>query len=322
MINIDNEFIEKARAYYNEIYTKEYGIYIYVPMAESVNLSIPVTVSCSYNKCLYCDLNHGLKFKILKLEEIEDKLKKLVFINKYNRRDIEKIVLIGGNPFVLSTNYLIEISKLIESYFPKIKYISSFARADDILNKTVDDLELLKKYKYNNLSIGIESGSDIVLNFHKKGVNSIDNLNAMKKLEEAYMDYSIYIMLGLGGVENSKIHALETAKLLNKVHSFELTVVNLVLFANAPLAEKVRTREFKRLSPIESLEEEYLLLKNLNMKNTIFNGTHKNNIIPIKGRLPEHKDMMLKKISKNIEILKDNDLGKYEHRRWNKWSTE
>lgn len=318
---VDKNFIEKARQYNNEIYG-EYGIYIYVPMPEASNLFVPTTMGCSYNKCLYCDLNNGIDFKILKLEKIEENLKKLKFINQYNRKDIEKIILVGGNPFVLNTEYLIEISKLIEIYFPKIQYISSFARAEDILNKTLEDLKLLKQYKYNNLSIGIESGSDIVLKFQQKGSDSNDNYNAMKKLELADINYSAYIMLGLGGVENSHIHAIETAKLLNRVHPFELTVVNLVLFANAPLAEKVRKREFKRLSPLEFLKEEYLLLENLYMENVVFNATHKNNIIPIKGKLPEHKDMMLKEIEKNIELFKDKDLGKYEHKRWNKWSLE
>lgn len=301
----NNDFIDKAKKYMNDVYSV-YDDKIYVPMPESRDLFLPVTVGCTYNKCLYCGLNKNISFKKLNLNEIEENLEKLKYINKNNRRKIDKVVLLGGNPFVLKTKFLVEISNLIFKYFPHVEYISSFTRADDILRKTQKELMLLRENKYNNLSIGVESGSDVVLELQKKGVSSKDNLKAMKKLQEASIDYSTYIMLGLGGIKYSKLNAEETAKLLNKVRPFEIIVVNLVYFPNAPLLELVRSKEFKRLSPIQSLEEEYLLLSNLKIDNTIFNGTHKNNIIPIKGRLQEHKKILLKEISNSILEYKNN----------------
>lgn len=273
-------------------------------MPESRDLFLPVTVGCTYNKCLYCGLNKNIPFKKLSLNEIEDNFKKLKYINQNNRRKINKIILLGGNPFVLKTEFLIEISKMVLKYFPYVEYISSFTIADDILLKSLDELILLRENKYNNLSIGVESGSDVVLELQKKGVSSKENLQAMKKLEDAMIDYSVYIMIGLGGDKYSKLNAIETAKLLNKVKPFEIVIVNLVYFPNAPLIELVKNKEFKRLSPLQSLEEEYLLLSNLNMDNTLFNATYKNNIIPLKGRLQEHKDILLKRILNNIDEYK------------------
>ncbi|HHX69769.1 MAG: radical SAM protein [Miniphocaeibacter sp.] len=296
----NREFIKRAKKYLEEIY-KPYNNKIYVPMPETRNLFLPVTIGCSYNKCLYCGLNKNIRFEKISLEEIEENLKKLQFITQYNRRKVEKFNLLGGNPLVLETEYLVEISRLIRKYFPKVKYISSFSRVDDILRKSHEELVLLKESKFNRLSLGIESGSDKILEFQRKGVTSKDNLAAMRKLEKVKLDYSAYIILGFGGVEYSRENAIETARLLNKVHPFELVVVNLVYFPNAPLLEKVRTGEFKRLSPLQSLEEEYLLLYKLEMENVVFNATHKNNTIAIKGKLPEHKNIMLKEIEKNIK---------------------
>lgn len=298
---MDNtEFIKKAKKYIEEIY-KPYNNKIYVPMPETRNLFLPVTIGCTYNKCLYCGLNKNIIFKKISLEDIEENLKKLQFITQYNRRKVERFNLLGGNPLVLKTDYLVEIARLIIKYFPEVKYISSFSRVDDILRKSYDELVLLRENKYNRLSLGIESGSDKILDFQKKGVTFKDNLAAMKKLEKVKMDYSAYIILGFGGVKYSRENALETARLLNKVHPFELVVVNLVYFPNAPLLDKVKTGEFKRLSPLQSLEEEYLLLSKLEMENVVFNATHKNNIIAVKGKLPEHKNIMLKKIRENIK---------------------
>lgn len=301
----NNNFIYKVKKYINDVYSI-YDDKIYVPMPESRDLFLPVTIGCTYNKCIYCGLNKDIPFRKLNLKEIEENLKKLKFINQNNRKKINKVVLLGGNPFVLKTEFLIEISKLTLQYFPNVEYISSFTRADDILRKTIKELILLRENKYNNLSIGVESGSDKILELQKKGVSSKDNLNAMMKLQEAGIDYSTYIMLGLGGIKYSKLNAEETAKLLNKVKPFEIIVVNLVYFPNAPILELVKNKEFKRLSPLQSLEEEYLLLSNLNIENTIFNATHKNNTIPTKGKLQDHKDILLKEISKNIRKLKSN----------------
>ena len=52
----DAERIQTIRRLKEEIYG-EYGFFYYVPMAESYTVQIPVTVSCSYRRCLYCDLS-------------------------------------------------------------------------------------------------------------------------------------------------------------------------------------------------------------------------------------------------------------------------
>ena len=108
-----------------------------------------------------------------------------------------KKVLAGGNPFCLDATILIEIIALIKAYFPHVKNISSFARVDDILRKSKDELLELKKQGMGELSIGVESGNDEVLVFHQKGVTSEDNYQALMKLEECNISYSTYIMLAL-----------------------------------------------------------------------------------------------------------------------------
>ena len=108
---------------FDEVY-KEYGQNFYVPMTQGYSVAVPVTVGCSWDKCLYCDLNHENKFQFLGLEEINKKLKALKSYYSNRRRPVEKVVLAGGNPFCLDTNILIEIIGLIKAYFPHVKNIS------------------------------------------------------------------------------------------------------------------------------------------------------------------------------------------------------
>ncbi|TJX14920.1 radical SAM protein [Tissierella creatinini] len=300
----------------------EYGGYFYVPMTQAFSLAIPVTIGCSWNKCLYCDLNHDNKFRKLALEEIKSHILRLKELNASRRSPVEKVVLAGGNPFCLDTPSLINIIKLVKEHFPEVKNISSFARADDVLRKSDDELLELKSNSMGELSLGIESGNDEILAFHNKGVTVEENNKAMAKLEELNIGYSTYIMLGLGGKTWSKKSATDTGKMLSNFNPQVITLVSLVLFKDAKLIEKVKTREFIKLKPLEYILEERLLLENLNMRNTIFNGTHKTNTLILKGKLPEHKELLLKRIDEFLESNDDRDLRDFEKHKWRRWSIE
>ena len=313
----DNERAHITREYVREIYSP-YGWAYYIPMAEAYNVQLPVTVGCSWNKCLYCGLNGSLTFRELGLEEISESIKKLRYVHAKPSR---RFLLAGGNPFVLETQKLIDIASLIHESFPECEYISCFSRADDVTRKTDSELQALRAAGYDRLCLGIESGSDEVLAFHNKGVTSARSLEAMNMLKDAGMKYSAYIMLGLGGRDMSDAHVEGTAKLLNMSGPFELTVVTLVIFKGAGLAEKVRTHEFRRMHPLEALKEGRRLLFLLDIP-TVWNATHKTNLFPIKGRLPEHKELLLRRIDDELAKIAAGDLKQYEMKRWRKWGTE
>lgn len=305
----------------NEVY-KEYGEYFYVPMTQGYSVAVPVTLGCSWDKCLYCDLNQGNRFKFFGLEEIENRLKILKRFYSNRRRPVERVVMAGGNPFCLDTDILIEIIHLIKNYFPQVKNISSFARADDILKKSKDELLELKRLGMGELSIGVESGNDEILAFHNKGITREENYRALIKLEECGISYSTYIMLGLGGKRLSKENATDTASLLSMVNPEVIIVVTLVVFKNAKLVEKIRNGEFERLSVLDSIKEEKVLLENLDMKNTIFNASHKTNALILKGKLPEQKDILLNKINKALDEYDQRRMRNKEIYRWRNWSLE
>ncbi len=311
------ERAEKILRFKREIYG-EYGFYYYVPMPEAYTVQIPVTVSCSYGRCLFCDLNQGMKFRVLSLEEIEENIKKLRCIHD---KPSKRFLLAGGNPFVLDSEKLLRISDMIRRYFPECEYISCFSRADDITRKSQSELTRLHDAGYDRLCIGIESGSDEVLKFQNKGITRSENLAAMNMLDEAGIKYSCYIMLGLGGKNLSEIHAEDTADLLNSSNPFELIIVTLVLFKGAKLIEKVKSHEFIRLHPLDALKEGRRILERLKIS-AVWNATHKTNIFPVKAKIPEHKIKLLERIDKVIQEIEAGDIKQYELKRWRKWGLE
>ena len=293
--------------------------YLYTPMPEMHNEMIPVTIGCSYSKCLFCDLNMGRKFYIYPLEEIKSYIKNRKEYYKDKRIVPKKFNLLEGNPLSLDTDFLEKVLETINEKFD-IKYISMFARTIDIMNKSDQELLRLKDLKMDRLSIGIESGSDEVLNYHRKGIDSKGQLEALRRLESLGIDYSTYIMLGLGGKKWSLVHAEKTAEFLNKLNPFEVVLVTTVVFKGAALVEEVRNGNFQRLRVRETLTEERDLIGKLEL-NTILNASHKTNSLPLRGKLPEHKDLLIKKINEHLE-LSDRELLAAERKKWNIWDWE
>lgn len=296
-----------------------YPVYMYTPMSEMHNEMIPVTSGCSYQKCLYCDLNYRQKFKVFKLDEIENFLiERKIELNNISRNP-NKFTLLEGNPLCVCTEYLINVFKLIKKYF-EVNYISMFARASDVLNKSEEDLIKLRNLGLDRLCLGLESGSDNVLSFHKKGHNAIDSLNACQKLDKLGIKYSTYFMLGLGGKEFTKDHIDKSIELINNIKPFEIIFVTTVIFKRAPLKQIVREKLFKRLSIRETLEEEREILSGINIE-TVIKATHKTNALPILAKFPDHKLLAINKIDDYL-MKSDRELQSIEKEKWRVWDKE
>lgn len=297
-----------------------YPIYMYTPMPEMHNVMVPVTSGCSYQKCLYCDLNFRQKFHVFKLAEIEDYLRKEKIRYDNMRRSPKKFTLLEGNPLCVKASFLENVFAMIHKYF-EVEYISMFARATDVLRKTDEELLRLKAMGMDRLCLGLESGSDEVLSFHKKGHSVNDSLRACKKLERLGISYSVYIMLGLGGKEMTLAHREETAKLLNEITPFEIVFVTTVIFKRAPLKDLVRAKEFARLAIKDVLAEEIYILQNLE-NSTVIKATHKTNPLPLLAKFPEGKEDMLRKLKEYRDGNTEKELRKNEMRKWTVWSKE
>lgn len=297
-----------------------YPIYMYTPMPEMHNVMVPVTSGCSYQKCLYCDLNFRQKFYVFKLAEIEDYLRKEKIKYDKMRRSPKKFTLLEGNPLCVKASYLENVFAMIHKYF-EVEYISMFARASDVLRKTDEELLRLKAMGMDRLCLGLESGSDEVLSFHKKGYSVSDSIRACKKLERLGISYSVYIMLGLGGKELTLAHREGTAKLLNEIKPFEIVFVTTVIFKRAPLKDLVRAKEFTRLAIKDVLAEEIYILQNLE-NSTVIKATHKTNPLPLLAKFPEGKEDMLRKLKEYRDGNTEKELRRNEMRKWTVWDKE
>lgn len=273
---------------YESIYTHDT---IYIPPHEEDYPGLEVALGCSWHKCRFCDFARD-EFKIHPLDKIEYNVKTLGQLQP----DTERLFLLGENPFVMDTDYLCQIIDLVEKYMPNVTRLSTYARVDDILRKSDEELALLRSRNLKALHIGVESGSDSILAMHKKGITADQTVKALKKLDKAGIDYYVTVVMGLGGRRLSKIHALETAAMLNQTNPVNIWCIKLILWKNTPLWQDAQNGIFDMMTPAEMLVEERLLIKNLNLTNCLFEDTTVLDKYTIQGNLPEQKQQLINAI--------------------------
>jgi len=264
---------------------------IYIPPLEEKSAPLEVALGCSWSKCTFCDFAKD-EFRILKDDRIAFNIMGLAKLFPSNPR----VFLLGENAFFLSSEHLLRIFRMAKAKMPCVKEFAMYARADDILTKATDDLIVLRKEGLSSLHIGVESGSDSILAERGKGLNSQQMLEAFRKLEAAGIDYCVSVILGLGGRQYSRLHVMETARLLNKTHPRDIWCLKLHLFEETPLYAAWIKGNFEQMSPLEIVGELKLLLQNLTVKDCSFGDTTVLDSYTVQGRLPEQKDIMLKAI--------------------------
>ena len=261
------------------------------PPREAYTPLLEVTVGCSYNQCTYCAMYKDVTYRKAPEEQVLADLREL---SVYADR-IDRIFLENGDPFILSTEELLEIADRIYEHLPNVEIITCYASIVDLKNKTVEDLKRLRKAGYNQLYIGIETAHDPTLKKIKKGCTQADEYRELAKLEEAGIDWICMVMAGIAGQEDSFAHADETAKLLNTHQPLSVSPLTTTVHPGTELARMVADGEFQTLTEGEILEEEIRLLEKLDLKpRALFFGIHSYNTAPVIGRFSEKEEMLAK----------------------------
>lgn len=279
---------------------------VYRPPSEAYSLIVQATIGCSHNKCTFCSMYKDDKFRIRSVEDIIEDLT----IGRQRYRQVKRIFLADGDALIIKTEDLIKIFKAINKLFPECERVGIYGSPRSILLKEKEELEELKSLGLGIVYLGLESGSDKVLKKINKGVTSKDMIEAGRKIVDSGIKLSVTLISGIGGREDSKTHALESAKVLNEMKPDYVGLLTLLLEENTQLYKEVQEGKFELLSPIEVLEETRILVENLNIDNCIFRSNHASNYVPLRGTLMKDKELILKQIDEGIRMgnLEDKEI--------------
>lgn len=279
---------------------------IWRPPYEASSQLLQITAGCTHNKCKFCSLYDGTKFRLSPLSEIEADLN---VIREYQPK-ARRIFLTGANPFALSFNKLLDLGLLIRKYLPYCETIGAFSRISDIKAKTVEELKNLRHLGFDSISIGTETGDDETLTRMNKGNTAADTLEQCKKLEEANIRYNLVYLTGLAGKGKGQQNAINTANLFNQLHPFIINVVSLTVFPESELFREIQEGTFTESSEHERLFELKTLLSKLEITTTLLGNTVSNSI-PFTGILPKDKNEILKGLDSAMKEISETKLKQY-----------
>jgi len=226
--------------------------------------------------------------------------------------DGKRIFLQDGDALVYPFPKLKRVLEHLNEKFPDLERISAYATAKDILRREVKELKQLKELKLNFLYMGVESGDDEILKRIRKRATCAEMVEAGHKAKEAGIGMSATIILGLGGVENSSKHAHSCARILSEIDPEYAAALTLLIVPGTPIEEEIKRGDFHLITPFESLEELKLIIENANFTNCFFTSMHASNYLPVRVRLPEEKEKIIK-VLESILAKKDPSLLKPEY---------
>ena len=321
------------------------------PPSESQSLLLRVTRNCSWNHCEFCHIYKGQRFSprtveevkkdIDAIKEIASKVRALSWSQGFggeisapfassllNRPDLvqegyrnaiiwlyrgaRNVFLQDANNLILRTKDLVEILTYLRNAFPSIERITTYSRAKTVSRKSVGELRELYEAGLSRIHMGLESGYDPLLELVKKGVTGRDHVEAGRKVKEAGISLSEYIMPGLGGKSMWREHAIETARVLNQIDPDFIRVRTLKVLSIMPLYRKIETGELELLSDDEIVAEQKLLIESLDGIHSRYTSSdHILNLLPeLDGEFPAAKDQMLAVIDR-YQSLPDSERANF-----------
>ncbi|MFX1236293.1 MAG: radical SAM protein [Promethearchaeota archaeon] len=280
---------------------------VFRPPSEWNALLIAITTGCT-RKCTFCSMYRSKQFSIRKdIEEIKHDITRA---RELYGPQIRKIFFEDGNAFVVKPEILAELTKYCYKIHPKLKKVSAYAHAKDIVSKSDEDLKMLAESGFTMVYVGIESGDDDVLKACNKGTNQDEIALAAQKCHKAGIAWSSIFLLGLAGndPEKSRKHAIESAKLINRMAppipiEWYVSPLTLHVLPGTELGEQAATGEFEPCSSEQILKELYTMIEHTSneLHKCVFNTNHASNYMGLKGELARDKKKFLEIIEQGIK---------------------
>jgi len=260
------------------------------PPSEARSYILQVTYGCSHNRCTFCGTYLDKPFQV---RPPEDVLQDIALAQRM-RPGTRRVFLADGNALILSTGRLVTILDELAAAFPQLQRVGAYANARDLLNKSAQDLSLLRGKGLGIVYLGLESGDDRVLEQVDKGATAAEMVAAAQRARAAGLRVSVIGILGISGPELSADHARATGETVSAMDPHYFSMLTLMLVPGTPLHQQWAAGTFRLLEPEAMLVELRKVIHHLNgLSNCVFRTNHASNYLPLAGTLPQDKERLL-----------------------------
>lgn len=263
---------------------------IYRPPSEADSYILQATIGCSWNHCTYCDMYRDKQFRVRDLDETltDVRAARLAFGG-----DVRKVFVADGDALVLDLPHWEAILGACRDGFPRLKRVSAYATAMNLMAKPVEELKWLRELGLKQLYIGPETGDGPTFKRIAKGAGFGAHAEAAQRAHAAGIKLSAIFLLGVAGVERSREHAEASARLITEMDPEFLSLLTLTVVPGTPLAKLEQTARFELPTVAQMLEELRTIVALAEPTDSIFRTNHASNYLPLAGRLPRDRQRIL-----------------------------
>lgn len=265
---------------------------VFRPPSEAESLILQATVGCSHNACTFCAMYRNKRYHERPLEEVLAEIRETARLFPWTAR----VFLGDGDALAAPEPFLSAILDELGHAFRGLRRVSLYATPMNLLSKTPEELARLVSKGLGLFYLGLESGSDEVLRRVGKGATSEEAVEAVGRGHHAGMKSSVMVLLGLGGVEGSGEHAIQTARAANLMQPRYLSALTWYAVPEAPLYRRLQAGSFVLPDDGGILEELETLLRELKLQDTVFHSNHASNPLPLSGRLSRDRERLLAEV--------------------------
>ena len=215
---------------------------LFRPPAEEDSLILQVDRGCPYNRCAFCGMYKGVRFRRPALEEVER------LIEQETRNDAaRRVFLADGDVLRRPFAELAAILKLLGERLPSLARVNVYATGSAIAEKSDAELRALRALELHTLYLGLESGDEAVLTEMLKGESAELMARQAARAQACGLHLSVMVLLGLGGRQRSAEHARASAQVLNQIQPRLLSALRVIPVPGTELLRKIQAGCFKEL---------------------------------------------------------------------------
>ncbi|MBD3275059.1 MAG: radical SAM protein [Candidatus Marinimicrobia bacterium] len=278
-LKFDSTRLKEDAERFKEIY-KPVSI---LPPDQYYSLVLQITEGCSYNKCTFCNFYNDRLFRIKNVEQVERHIQD---VNKYFGAGLllrKSIFLADANALIISQNKLLEILRRIHTNYT---IVADESRSREILErrregeiifngiysfidlftgeyKSRREFQEMAELGVKRVYIGMESGSESLLDFLNKPGSQEEMVSAVNKIKSAGIDVGVIVLIGAGGEKYFETHINDTIHVLNQMHLDKNDFIYFSEYYPQGDTEYVETIEKERIVPLgyEKMEQQKSKIK-------------------------------------------------------------
>jgi len=269
------------------------------PPSEAHSLLLRVTRGCPWNRCRFCGIYSHFGQPNHEPRGRDEVLADIVAARELYGDSWTTAFLGDADPLSAPPEDMLAILEALRVSFPRLRRVTCYARASTC-HRRREHLAAFRAAGLTRVHVGLETGSDALLKYHRKGSSQRLLVASGQATRAAGIELSYYVLLGLGGADHWVEHVRETLVVLNAVQPEFVRFRRLWIYGEdggpaCPLWEEVRAGRFQPQTPEGTVHEIRAIIAGLDFPTEV-EAIHPNVYVRVGGTLPAARARMLAKL--------------------------